>query len=59
MEEINKIENATAELWQMCLQGVDYIIEKNLWDKFIIPESFRNYIITSWEEDHALNLWEI
>ncbi|KUJ57740.1 glutathionylspermidine synthase [Chryseobacterium aquaticum subsp. greenlandense] len=52
MEEINTIENATAELWQMCLQGVDYIIEKNLWDKFNIPQSFRNYIITSWEEDH-------
>lgn len=51
-DEINKIENATTELWQMCLQAVDYIIEKNLWDKFNIPESFRNYIITSWEEDH-------
>lgn len=51
-DEINKIEKATTELWQMCLQAVDYIIEKNLWDKFNIPESFRNYIITSWEEDH-------
>jgi glutathionylspermidine synthase len=27
-EEINTIENATAELWQMCLEAVDYIIEK-------------------------------
>lgn len=51
-DEINKIENATTELWQMCLQAVDYIIEKNLWDKFNIPEFFRNYITTSWEEDH-------
>lgn len=51
-DEINKIENATTELWQMCLQAVDYIIEKDLWDKFNIPKSFRNYIIASWEEDH-------
>ncbi|MCE3075294.1 glutathionylspermidine synthase family protein [Chryseobacterium gwangjuense] len=51
-EEINTIENATAELWQMCLEAVDYIIEKNLWYRFNIPEWFKNYIITSWEEDH-------
>lgn len=52
MEEINKIERATSELWQMCLQAVDYIIEKNRWETFNIPESFRNHIVTSWEEDH-------
>ncbi|WBV59420.1 glutathionylspermidine synthase family protein [Chryseobacterium camelliae] len=51
-EEIKTIENATAELWQMCLEAVDYIIEKNLWYRFNIPEWFKNYIITSWEEDH-------
>lgn len=51
-EEINKIENATAELWQMCLEAVDYIIEKNLWSRFNIPDWFKDYIITSWEEDH-------
>lgn len=52
LSEINKIENATAELWQMCLEAVDYIIENNLWEKFNIPSFFRKYIITSWEEDH-------
>ncbi|UMQ44201.1 glutathionylspermidine synthase family protein [Chryseobacterium sp. Y16C] len=51
-EEINTIENATAELWQMCLEAVDYIIEKNLWYRFNIPDWFKDYIITSWEEDH-------
>lgn len=51
-EEINTIENATAELWQMCLEAVDYIIEKNLWFRFNIPYFFKEYIITSWEEDH-------
>lgn len=52
LEEVNRLENATAELWQMCLVAVDYVIEKNLWFRFNIPEFFRNYIITSWEEDH-------
>ncbi|GEN75722.1 glutathionylspermidine synthase family protein [Chryseobacterium hagamense] len=52
MQEVDTLEKATAELWQMCLKAVDYIIEKNLWDHFSIPEWFRNYIVTSWEEDH-------
>lgn len=52
LQEINKIEKATSELWQMCLEAVDYVIAKNLWHRFNIPESFRKYIITSWEEDH-------
>lgn len=52
LEEVNRLENATAELWQMCLAAVDYVIEKNLWFRFNIPEFFRNYIVTSWEEDH-------
>ncbi|WP_294317811.1 glutathionylspermidine synthase family protein [uncultured Chryseobacterium sp.] len=52
IQEIDTIEKATAELWQMCLEAVDYIIEKNLWHRFSIPEWFRNYIVTSWEEDH-------
>ncbi|UOU99208.1 glutathionylspermidine synthase family protein [Chryseobacterium daecheongense] len=52
LEEINTIEKATSELWQMCLEAVDYVISKNLWYRFNIPESFKNYIITAWEEDH-------
>lgn len=52
LEEINTIEKATSELWQMCLEAVDYVVSKNLWYRFNIPESFRNYIITTWEEDH-------
>lgn len=50
--EIDLIEKASTELWQMCLKAVDYVIEKNLWHHFHIPEYFRQHIITSWEEDH-------
>lgn len=52
MDEVDTIEKATAELWQMCLEAVDYVIDKNLWDRFNIPEYFRKHIVTSWEEDH-------
>lgn len=52
MQEVDTLEKATAELWQMCLEAVDYIIEKDLWERFNIPQWFRNYIVTSWEEDH-------
>lgn len=51
MQEINQLEKATAELWQMYLVAVEYVISKNLFFKFHIPEWFRNSIIESWEQD--------
>lgn len=51
--EIQKIETASAELWQMYLEAVEYVITKNLWFRFQIPEWFRSTIIKTWEEDHA------
>lgn len=49
--EINLLENATGELWQMYLDAVEHVISKNLFFKFHIPEWFRNSIIESWEND--------
>ena len=50
-QEVEKIETATSELWEMCLKAVDYVIEKNLFSKFHIPQWFVPHIIRSWEED--------
>lgn len=50
--EIQQIESATEELWQMCLDVVEYIIKNNLWYRFHIPEYFRKFVEQSWEEDH-------
>ena len=50
--EIHLIETATAELWQMCLDAVEYVIKNKLWFRFHIPEYFRKFIEQSWEEDH-------
>ena len=51
LQEINQLEKATAELWQMYLVAVEHVISKNLFFKFHIPEWFRNSIIESWEQD--------
>lgn len=53
MEEILQIENATACLWDLCLQAVQYVIDKNLYHRFQIPENFASYIEKTWKEDHA------
>lgn len=50
--EIHQIETASAELWQMCLDAVEYVIKNKLWFRFHIPEYFRKFIEQSWEEDH-------
>jgi len=52
MGEILLIEEATLELWDMCLDAVDYVIEKRLFDKFYIPEWIIPLVIKSWNEDH-------
>jgi glutathionylspermidine synthase len=49
--EIDQIESATNELWEMCLKAVDYVIDKNLFYRFHIPEWFVPHLIRSWEED--------
>ena len=51
IDEINAIEKATAELWDLCLLAVDHIIEKNLFKQFHIPAKFVPYLIDSWNND--------
>jgi glutathionylspermidine synthase len=50
--EIDLIEKATAELWELCLGAVQHVIDNRLYSKLAIPESFIPYIERSWEEDH-------
>lgn len=49
--EIQELEKATAQLWQMYLEAVEHVISKNLFFKFHMPEWFRAAIIDSWEQD--------
>ena len=52
MEEILAIEQATANLWELCLQAVQYTIDNKLYHRFHIPPAFVPYLQQSWEEDH-------
>ena len=52
MKEVEILEAATIELWDMCLEAVQYVIDENLFDKFCIPDWFVPQIIKSWNQDH-------
>ena len=51
MPEVLLIENSTAELWQMCLTAVQYVIDTKAYDKFHIPADFIPHIEKTWNED--------
>jgi glutathionylspermidine synthase len=52
MEEILFIEKATSELWDLCLSGVQHIIDNNQYHLFGIPDWIIPAIEKSWNEDH-------
>ena len=49
--EIDQIEKATSDLWEMCLSAVQYIIDKKLYAKFHIPEWIIPQLEKSWNDD--------
>lgn len=50
-KEADLIYKATNELWQMCLQAVEYVIQHKLYAKFHIPAYMIHHIERSWEND--------
>ena len=52
MEEVLFIEKSTAELWQMCINAVQFVIDTKAYDKFHIPEWFVPNIEKTWNEDY-------
>ncbi|RYZ23569.1 MAG: glutathionylspermidine synthase family protein [Chitinophagaceae bacterium] len=52
MEEVLFIEKATAELWTMCLDAVQHVIDEGRYEEFVIPEWIVPEIERSWTEDH-------
>ena len=51
MPEVEKLEAVTAELWDMCLQAVQHVIDHNLFSQFKIPEFIIPHILDSWNND--------
>lgn len=51
LDEINKIEIATQEIYEMCLEAVQYVIDEELYDLFKIPKEYISLIESSWSQD--------
>ena len=51
LNEVNEIEKATNELYQMCLEAVQHVIDYNLFDKLHINPKLIPLILRSWEEE--------
>ncbi|MBL7813425.1 MAG: glutathionylspermidine synthase family protein [Saprospiraceae bacterium] len=51
MAEIETIEQATAELWDMCLEAVEHVVSKKKYDLFHIPRWIVPHIEHTWESD--------
>lgn len=50
-QEADLIYNATQELWNMCLEAVDYITKNKLYHLFKIPPFLTHHIEHTWKND--------
>ncbi|MEI7676029.1 MAG: glutathionylspermidine synthase family protein [Bacteroidales bacterium] len=51
MDEIDRIEKATNDLWEMCLEAAQHVIDNKLYRHFHIPEWIVPHIEDSWNND--------
>jgi glutathionylspermidine synthase len=51
--QIDTLEDATAELHQMCIKAAQHVIDQNLYARFAIPPEFVPLIERSWNDDEA------
>lgn len=51
-EEIDRVEAATAELFDRCLDVVQHVIDNDLWAHFFIPAEQAELIKWSWYQDN-------
>ncbi|MFD1715071.1 glutathionylspermidine synthase family protein [Amnibacterium flavum] len=51
LEEIERIEAATKELFDRCMDAVEHIVRKRRYAEFGIPTPFHDLVGESWDED--------
>ncbi len=51
MGEILKLEQATNQLHEMCLEAIQHIIDKDLFARFGITDEVKALILQSWDDD--------
>lgn len=49
--EVERLERATNDLAMMCLQAVDHVVSRAMWDRMCIPNWVVPAIVKSWEDD--------
>lgn len=49
-DQIDHLEEVTENLYAMCLELVDHVVRNNLFHRLAIPEPFRDFVRTSWQE---------
>ncbi len=47
--EIDTLEEATEELQRLCLEAVEQVIRRDLFDRLRIPREFVPFVVRSWE----------
>lgn len=53
--EVDELEATTQELYEMCLNAAQHIIDRDLFSKLSIADKWKQYIVDSWNnEDPAL-----
>ena len=50
-EQVDRIEDVTLALNELCLEFVDHVVRENLLGRFAIPEQYWDYVRASWQED--------
>ncbi|HEX4795061.1 MAG TPA: glutathionylspermidine synthase family protein [Humisphaera sp.] len=50
-QEIVGLEKATYALNEMCLAAVQHVIDNNLFEQFLIPQPFWEWVKKSWDRD--------
>ncbi len=46
--EIDILDDASQELWRICLEGVEYVVQNQLYERLQIPSFYAEYISQSW-----------
>jgi glutathionylspermidine synthase len=49
--ELDPLEKATYACNEMCLAAVQHVIDNRLFDRFLIPPAFVDFVVKSWETE--------
>ena len=53
MKQVDVLEKASNDLYEMCLKAVQYVIDNHLYQRLCIDENMIPLIVDSWEEEYA------